>query len=86
MPYVVTAECIQCGACISGCENDAITEGETQSHIDPLKCIECGTCERNCPSQAIIFVEESEMANKDGQTPSDASPPSVAQTTPTPAG
>jgi ferredoxin len=62
MPYVVTSECIQCGACISGCENDAIAEGETQSHIDPDKCIECGTCAANCPVQAIIFVEESEIA------------------------
>jgi len=60
MPYVVTSACNQCGACIAGCENDAITEGETQSHIDPDKCIECGTCEANCPSQAIIFVQEAE--------------------------
>ncbi len=61
MPYQVTAECIQCGACISGCENHAISEGETQSHIDISICIECGTCENNCPVQAIIFVEESDM-------------------------
>ncbi len=62
MPYVVTAECLQCGACISGCEQQAISEGENQSHIDPRLCIECGTCEMNCPTQAIIFVEESELA------------------------
>ncbi len=61
MPYVVTAECIQCGACASGCENNAITEGETQSHIDIKLCIECSTCEQNCPVQAIIFVEEADM-------------------------
>ena len=60
MPYVVTNECIQCGACEVGCENDAITEGPTQNHIDINKCIECGTCERNCPSSAIIFVSDSE--------------------------
>lgn len=56
MPYVVTSACSQCGACIAGCENNAITEGETQSIIDPNKCIECGTCEANCPFNAIIFV------------------------------
>lgn len=60
MPYIVTLECIQCGACAAGCENDAITEGETQSHIDITLCIECGTCERNCPVNAIIFIEDAE--------------------------
>jgi len=61
MPYVVTDECILCGACSAGCESDAITEGETQAHIDVDICIECGTCEMNCPSEAIIYVEESEL-------------------------
>ena len=58
MAYVVTDVCIQCGACAAGCESDAITEGETQSHIDISKCVECGTCERNCPVEAIIWVDE----------------------------
>jgi ferredoxin len=58
MPYVVTEACILCGACVVGCESNAITEGETQAHIDVTICVECGTCERNCPSEAIIFVEE----------------------------
>lgn len=58
MPYVVTDQCILCGACVVGCESNAITEGETQTHIDVDVCIECGTCERNCPSDAIIFLDE----------------------------
>lgn len=62
MPYVVTAECILCGACVSGCENNAITEGETQSHINVELCIECSTCEQNCPVQAIVFMEDAEYA------------------------
>jgi len=62
MPYIVTDACILCGACVSGCESNAITEGETQSHIDPSLCIECGTCKSNCPSDAIIYVEASETA------------------------
>lgn len=61
MPYVVTDKCILCGACEVGCESNAITEDETQAHIDVNLCVECGTCERNCPSDAIIFVEESEL-------------------------
>jgi len=60
MPYIVTSECILCGACVVGCESNAITEGETQSYINPDLCVECGTCERNCPSEAIIYVEETE--------------------------
>ena len=62
MPYVVTSECVLCGACIAGCENGAITEGETQAQIDINICIECGTCERNCPSEAILYVDEAEAA------------------------
>jgi uncharacterized Fe-S center protein len=58
MPYVVTEECIQCGACVVGCEVGAITEGETQSHIDVSICVECGTCKRNCPIEAIIYIED----------------------------
>ncbi len=34
MPYVVTDTCILCRACVSDCESEAITEGDTQSHID----------------------------------------------------
>jgi ferredoxin len=62
MPYVVTSECIQCGACAAGCESNAITEEATQSVIDVAICIECGTCQTNCPVGAIIFMEEQEYA------------------------
>ena len=64
MPYIVTVECIQCGACIAGCENEAITEGETQSYIDINICVECGTCERNCPVDAIIWVDDTELSTQ----------------------
>jgi ferredoxin len=60
MPYVVTDACAQCGACVANCESGAITEGETQSHIDVAICVECGTCMRNCPFDAIIYVTEAE--------------------------
>lgn len=64
MPYIVTVECIQCGACAAGCESGAISEGETQSHIDITICVECGTCERNCPMDAIIFVDDIEISTQ----------------------
>lgn len=57
MPYVVTDKCELCGVCVIGCPVEAITEGETQSEIDPAICIECGTCQENCAFDAIIFVE-----------------------------
>ncbi len=60
MPYIVTSDCTQCGACVAGCDSDAITEGETQSHIDVAICVECGTCMRNCPFDAIIYQTEAE--------------------------
>jgi ferredoxin len=72
MPYLVTEACNQCGACVAGCESQAITEGETQSHIDVTLCTECGTCMRNCPFDAIIFVAEAE-AQPAGQ-PGDRQP------------
>ena len=62
MPYVVNSDCVLCGACVSGCEVKAISEGETRCQIDPDICIECGICEANCPSQAIGFVEEASAA------------------------
>jgi uncharacterized Fe-S center protein len=62
MPYVVNSNCILCGACVSGCETGAITEGDAQSHIDVTVCIECGNCQINCPSEAIDFVDDAEMA------------------------
>lgn len=62
MPYVVNDNCIVCGACTAGCESNAITEGDTQSHIDVTICIECGTCKINCPSDAIDFMEDADMA------------------------
>lgn len=82
MPYVVTAECIVCGACASGCENNAITEGETQSYIDPNICVECGTCEANCPVQAIIYVEESEMPKYQESLEANSEPQDASKQTP----
>jgi len=76
MPYIVTDECILCGACIAGCESEAITEGETKAHIDVTICVECGTCEMNCPSEAIIYVEESELEASQPPKAAEEAPPS----------
>jgi len=39
--YMITDECILCGACEPECPNEAITEGEEIYVIDPKKCQEC---------------------------------------------
>jgi ferredoxin len=61
MPYFITDECMQCGACESGCEVQAISEGEEKFVIDQEICVECGTCEMNCPFDAIILISEEEL-------------------------
>lgn len=68
MPYIVTDECILCGACVAGCPSGAVEEGETKCQINVDLCLECGTCEANCPSGAIIFVEQEELLSS--RTPS----------------
>ena len=73
MPYVVTKECENCGACIAGCETKAISERDELAHIDVSRCHECGTCEMNCPVGAIVFVDDAEY-EKTKSAP-DAPPP-----------
>lgn len=41
MAYLITDECISCGACEPECPNLAITEEETIYVIDAAKCTEC---------------------------------------------
>lgn len=42
MAFVITEECINCGACEPECPNLAITAGEERYVIDPEKCTEIG--------------------------------------------
>ncbi len=52
MAYVINDDCIACGACITECPVDAISEGDIYV-IDPDICTDCGTCADVCPSEAI---------------------------------
>ena len=60
MAYMITEECISCGACESECPNQAISEGDTIYLIDPAKCTECvgafenSQCEEVCPVDACV--------------------------------
>ena len=52
MAYIISDECIACGACIDSCPVSAISEGD-KYEIDADSCIDCGVCASNCPTEAI---------------------------------
>lgn len=53
MAYVISDECIKCGACQATCPVEAISEGDDKFVIDPEKCVSCGSCADGCPVEAI---------------------------------
>jgi len=52
MAYIITDECISCGACAEACPVSAISEGEGKYVIDADSCISCGACAESCPVAA----------------------------------
>jgi NADH:ubiquinone oxidoreductase subunit F (NADH-binding)/ferredoxin len=54
LTYVITAECIGCGACVRVCPTDAISGERKQMHvIDQELCIQCGQCFNACKFNSI---------------------------------
>jgi ferredoxin len=53
MAHVISDDCTQCGACVSACPVDAISEGDPKYVIDADACIDCGACVGECPVEAI---------------------------------
>jgi ferredoxin len=49
--YMITDECILCGACEPECPTESITEGDEIYVIDPVTCAEC-----------VGFFDESQCA------------------------
>ena len=61
MATIILADhCINCGACVPECPNDAIREGEIAYEIDPLLCSECvgfhdfEACQAVCPDECCV--------------------------------
>ena len=49
MAYMISDECIACGACQGVCAVDAISEADGKFVIDEDLCIDCGSCADACP-------------------------------------
>lgn len=60
MAFLITDECINCGACEPECPNEAIFAGEEIYEINTDKCTECvghfdeSQCAAVCPVDACI--------------------------------
>ena len=60
MATMITAECINCGACEPECPNNAISQGDPVYVIDPLLCTECvgfhdyEACAAVCPVDVCV--------------------------------
>jgi len=60
MAMMISDDCISCDACLPGCPNNAISEGENKFRIDPDLCTECvgfapsPQCVDVCPAACII--------------------------------
>ena len=52
MAYVISDECISCGACEGECSVSCISEGDGKYVIDESVCVDCGACAAVCPVDA----------------------------------
>ena len=53
MAYIISNECIACGACEVECPVECIAMGDEGIYvIDESECIDCGTCLSVCPVEA----------------------------------
>jgi len=52
MPYIISDDCINCGACASQCPVSCISESDAKYVVDESACVECGACASVCPVDA----------------------------------
>ncbi len=54
MPHKINeAVCVGCGACMSSCPVEAITQDGDKCKVNESACVDCGACESACPTGAI---------------------------------
>lgn len=49
MAYVISDECLNCGACEAECPVGAISAGDGKYVINADECLDCGACASVCP-------------------------------------
>jgi ferredoxin len=52
MAYIISEDCISCGACAAQCPVSCISEGDEKYVIDESACVDCGSCADACPVSA----------------------------------
>ncbi len=52
MAYVISDDCLACGACEAECPTGAISKQDDKYVIDADTCVDCGTCAGVCPVEA----------------------------------
>ena len=54
MAYVISNECLACGACADTCPVGAISMDDAKGiYVIGSECVECGACADTCPVGAI---------------------------------
>ena len=54
MAYVISNECLACGACADSCPVGAIAMDDAKGiYVIGSECLECGACADTCPVGAI---------------------------------
>ena len=49
MAYMISDDCIACGACEGECPTEAIKAADGKYVINEDLCVDCGTCADTCP-------------------------------------
>jgi ferredoxin len=71
MAYMISEECINCGACEPECPNQAISAGDERYVINHEKCTECvgsfdeSQCAAVCPVDACIHDPNRQETKED---------------------